>query len=99
MLMPTALSEGVRRPLTDGGKNMYKIYENRTLIQQSELPTFEVEDKTSYHSFVYEPDFAKARAVMVQPDDGGDSFHANIAGREPYDWLERTVEVVADNEN
>lgn len=73
----------------------YIIRENGVVLQQSELPTFEVEDKTSYHSFVYEPDFAKARAVMVQPDDvEQESFHANIQGREPYDWLERTVEVV-----
>ena len=76
---------------------MYKIYENGTLIQQSELPTFEVEDKTSYHSFVYEPDFKKARAVLVQPDaEGEEAFHANIEGREPYDWVNRTVEVVKE---
>ena len=74
-------------------RDMYNIYEKGFLIQQSELPTFEVEDRTSYHSFVYEPDFGKARAVMVQPDDGSDQFHANIEGREPYDWLERTVEI------
>ena len=76
----------------------YIIKEEGMPIQQAELPTFEVEDRTSYHSFVYEPDFAKARAVMVQPDDGSDPFHANIEGREPYDWLERTVEIeVVDN--
>ena len=71
----------------------YIIRENGVVLQQSELPTFEIEDKTSYHAFVYEPDFEKARAVMVQPDDGSESFHANIKGKEGYSWLTRTVTV------
>lgn len=76
---------------------MYKIKEHGIVIQQSDLPTFEVEDETSHHAFKYEPDFEKARAVLVQPDaEGEEAFHANIEGREPYDWVNRTVEVVKE---
>lgn len=73
---------------------MYLIFENDKLIGGTAFPNWQAYDEVM-QSF-YCVDEANARAILIQMEDGTDSFYANLEGKEPYSWLDRTVAVVKE---
>ena len=71
---------------------MYKFYdENNNLVMETDYPVFEDYDPVCQSFFV--TDEEKARAIQIRNDEqeGFESYHANIEGREGFPWLEKTV--------
>ena len=78
---------------------MYAIYElDGTLITKTEHPCFELYNPVVQSFYVATEE--TGRAILVYPNgqesEGEEeviSYHANIFGRQPFDWLEKTVRV------
>ena len=83
---------------------MYAIYElDGTLITKTEHPCFELYNPVVQSFYVATEE--TGRAILVYPNgqesEGEEeviSYHANIEGREPFSWLEKTVRVVEETE-
>ena len=83
---------------------MYAIYElDGTLITKTEYPCFALYDEVVKSFYVATEE--TGRAILIDLNDYSkeipseeyiDPYHANIEGREPFPWLEKTVKVIKE---
>ena len=70
----------------------YRFYDaNNVIVMETQWPIFEDYDPVCQSFFVVNED--KARAILIRRDDveGFEDYHANIEGREPFSWVQKTV--------
>lgn len=76
---------------------MYRFYdENGNLVMETQWPIFEDYDPVCGSFFV--TDEYKARAILIctEEDETSEPYHANLEGRNPFPWLEKTVRMEKD---